>query len=189
MLAKNIRKELSDYLKKHDAPWLTSSQEDREVPTLGGYPASKSEDHDKIALDAFLKNKKIFSGILMDAVNAFDQKKGEQHKFSEIYKKAFISKQVFSNVFNGGLPSKDTVFMFAFALEISAEEAEKLLKYAGYSFGDCVKRDLILKFCFEKKMTDILDINELLTNENERPLLKDRRKPQTQSGKKLVVLQ
>ncbi|MCL2101618.1 MAG: hypothetical protein FWH22_07895, partial [Fibromonadales bacterium] len=107
----------------------------------------------------FLENKKTFYSVLMDAKEALDKKNGKKQKISKIYKKAYVSKQVFSSIFNGVIPQKDTVFKLAFALESSLEEAEEILKYAGYSFGNCIKRDLILKSCFEKGIIDILEIN------------------------------
>jgi|GEM_PF-5978498 len=176
MVSKDVLKKLDEYLKKYDGPWLAEPVcDDDDVPTLGGYSGSESYDPEKIALEAFLKNKEIFSRILMDALHIFDKKKGISHKFSDIYKKAYVSKQVFHSVFHGCIPSKDTVLQFAFALESSLEEAESLLKFAGYSFGDCVKRDLILKFCFTNKKTEILDVNELLKSKNEKPFIKDYR--------------
>ena len=63
----------------------------------------------------------------------------------------------------------------AFALGATLEEAENLLKGAGYSFGFCVKRDLLLKSCFERGILDILEINEFLKREKEKPLVKSRK--------------
>ena len=191
MLNQKLLKELSEYLKKHNAPWLTDSQKDSHgnVPTLGGYASSRDEQPDRIALEAFLKNKKIFFHVLMDLKEISDKKIGKNQKFPEIYRKAFVSKQVFSSIFDGIVPAKDTVFKFAFALDASVKETEDLLRYAGYSFGDCVKRDLILKFCFEKKITDILDVNELLKRENEKPLLKDFKQLHNRKSKNLVIVE
>jgi hypothetical protein len=51
-----------------------------------------------------------------------------------------------------------------------------LLRHSGYSLGDCIRRDLIFTFCFQKRIFAIPDVNELLENENESILGKDRRK-------------
>ena len=116
----------------------------------------------------------VFS-VLMEAKAASDRRCGRERKFSEIYRKAQVSKQVFSGIVKGKIPLKDTLLKFAFALGSSVEDAEKLLKSAGYSFGLCVKRDSLLKSCFEKGITDVLEINELLKIEKERTLLKNRK--------------
>ena len=105
---------------------------------------------------------------------------GKKSKFSQIYRKAFVSKQVFSGIVKGKVPLKDTVLKFAFAFGTSVEDAEYLLKCAGYSFGICVKRDMLLKSCFEQGITDILEINEILKRENEKPLLKNKKIVQSQ---------
>jgi hypothetical protein len=116
-------------------------------------------------LNTYLKKKKIFMYILIDIL-----REREKHNYLEFYKKACISKQVFSSIYNYKLPAKDTVIKFAFALESTLQEAEELLKHAGYFLGDCIKRDLIFKFCFERKITDISEVNKLLEQEEERPL-------------------
>jgi len=59
-----------------------------------------------------------------------------------------------------------------------------LLGYAGYTFGDCIKRDLILRFCFENRITDFLEINEILKRYNQKTLVKE-----AQKTKKLVILE
>jgi hypothetical protein len=192
MLSKAIFKKLDEYLKKYEGPWLTDSFEESSdfVPSLRGYaPASKTveQSEESLELNAFLKNKKIFFQVLADLKDASEGKKGKNQKFSEVYRKAFVSKQIFHNIFDGDfVPSKDTVFKFAFALEAAVEEAKTLLGYAGYAFGDCIKRDLILRFCFENKITDFLEINDILKQQNQKALVKEAKK---REAKKLVVLQ
>jgi hypothetical protein len=186
MLSKSVFKELENFLKKHEILWVT--EENHEVPQagmvakplggmiarpLGGNIFSKSESPGNASLDAFLKNQQIFRKILMDALRGFNEKKKSEHKHSEIYKRACMSKQVFSKIFNGKLPEKDNVIMLAFALEATLQEAEELLKHSGYSFGDCVKRDLIFTFCFQRRIFGIPNVNELLEKENENRLGKD----------------
>lgn len=187
MLSKTIFKKLDEYLKKHDGPWLTENFEesDDSAILLKGHPTLKAgqgeNSKESLELDAFLKNKKIFFKVFMD----LKDKKGENQKLPEIYKKAFVSKQVFHNIFSAdNIPSKDTVFKFAFALEATVDEAKTLLGFAGYAFGDCVKRDLILKFCFENKITDFLDINEILKRQYQRVLVREAKK---RDGRNLVV--
>jgi hypothetical protein len=116
-----------------------------------------------------------FLSILANAKAESDRRTGRVRKFSQIYKKALVSKQVFSGIAKGKIPLKDTVIRFAFALENTIEDAEYLLKCAGYSFGICIKRDMLLKSCFEKGIMDILEIDEILKSENEKPFFKDKK--------------
>ena len=185
MLAKSIFKELDEYLKKYGIFLLADEQKEKRVPTLGGrYLDSEEKSNCEIELEAFLKNKKIFSRIIDDTLKEFKIKNDKEYKNSDIYKKAYMSKQVFSNLFNTGIPKKDTVIKLAFALECSTEEAEKLLKFAGYAFGDCIKRDLIFKFCFEKGITNVLDVNEILGKYGEDSLLKNYKNEKRQDREK-----
>ncbi|MDR2581368.1 MAG: hypothetical protein LBC85_10305 [Fibromonadaceae bacterium] len=182
MLSKIIFNKLNEYLKKYEGPWLTDKTEEdskSKIRPLGGFSTSKetSESEENLALEAFLKNKKIFFHILHDLKKGAEGKTGKEQKFPELYKKALVSKQIFHKIFDGDfVPSKDTVFKFALALEASVEEAESLLSYAGYAFGDCIKRDLILKFCFENKITELLEVNELLKRQGQRLLVKEAKK-------------
>ena len=122
----------------------------------------------------------IFFSILADVKAESDKRLGKKRKFSQIYRKALVSKQVFSGIVKGKIPLKDTVLKLAFALETTLEDAEYLLKSVGYSFGICIKRDMLLKSCFENGITDILEINEILKKNNEKPLLKSRKKQKSQ---------
>jgi len=193
MLPKNTFKKLKDFLKKHNAPWLRENKPLLQMAKKAKLPEDikRVNQYDRTVvrincklktesqLDDFLSNKQKFAHILMDAIGDFDRKKKKSHEYVEIYRKALVSKQVFSNVFNNKLPSKDTVIMFAFALELTLQEAEELLKRAGFFLGDCVKRDMIFRYCFENRIFDIREVNELLEQEKERLLVKDYRKNKT----------
>jgi len=202
MLPKNTFKKLEDFLKKHEILWLSEEQPeyDSGPKPLGGSKPSgdyhnmkpltdfivrptrdtpSSDATEDVSLEAFLKHKQIFTDILMDAFGGFDRKKGKEHKWSEIYKKGCIKKQIFSKIFHNKLPTKDNVIMFAFAIEATLQEAEELLKSAGFFLGDCITRDLIFIFCFENRITDISEVNELLKLHKEKPLWRKYNKKKT----------
>jgi hypothetical protein len=176
MLSKNVFEELKDFLEKHEDIWLSEKQPEGSgitnmVPLTdwivkpGVVPAHASIRPSyylsgDASLDEFLNNKQIFADIFMD----------EFGDVSETYKKACLSKSVFLDIFDRQMPSKDAIIMFAFTLEATLQEAEELLKYAGYSLGICVKRDLIFRFCFEKRIMGVSDVNELMGLEGEREL-------------------
>jgi len=122
-----------------------------------------------------LRQTPTFFSILTIVKAAYDKRAGREQKFSRIYRKALVSKQTFSGIAKGKVPLKDTVFKLAFALEATVEDAEYLLECAGYSFGICIKRDLLLKSCFENGITNIFEVDEILEKERERLLLKDKR--------------
>lgn len=84
----------------------------------------------------------------------------------EIYKKARIDRRLFSKIRSNKkyIPAKKTVIALCLALELSREEADKLLSSAGYGLSRAEDYDLVIAFCMEKKIFDFFDINEALVH-------------------------
>ena len=64
-------------------------------------------------------------------------------KDSTVYNKARISRQLFSKIriHNDYKPTKPTVLMFAFALELDVEDTKELLASAGFTLSHSVRQD------------------------------------------------
>jgi len=177
MLPKNTLKKLEDFLKKQEMFWLREEQpEDGVMVTSKPSPSGGTLMRAcRIAkppppFETFLMNQEQFKRILLKAIKDFGEKNKKVYEYVEIYKKACITKAVFSKVFHHSQPSKDTVILFALGFEYTLQEAEELLKHAGYFLGDCIKRDMIFKYCFENEIFNIRDVNKLLEQENEKIL-------------------
>ncbi len=82
----------------------------------------------------------------------------------EIYKKANISRKLFSKIRcgKGYMPSKRTILALAIALELDLDETENLLKKAGFAFSPSQKLDVIVQFFIQHKNYNLIDINSLL---------------------------
>lgn len=92
----------------------------------------------------------------------------------EIYKRANISKSVFSSIMTKGHnPKKGTVIALAVALKLSLRETERLMMKAGYTFSNSIKGDLIAVYFINHKIYDIDKLNIAL-HENGQPLLGSR---------------
>ncbi len=134
---------------------------------------------DNIRLGKFLKssisvNKNKYQKNINEALRAFYEKKG-RFKNADIYRNADISKQTFYDLLK--LPrSKETLIKVAFVLEVTLKKAKELLESAGYSFRDSSNRDLVFEFCFKRGIFDFIEINELLKQNNEKPLIKEAKK-------------
>lgn len=85
-------------------------------------------------------------------------------KNSQIYGRANISKALFSKIMCNAdyHPKKQTILTLAFALRLSLEDTEYLLMKAGHALTDCSKFDIVCRYFLEKKVYDVLAINEVL---------------------------
>lgn len=91
----------------------------------------------------------------------------------ECYKKAGIDRRLFSKIRSDKdyQPSKKTVLAFVLALKLSYDEALELLDSAGYTLSHSYLRDVIIEYCINKKIYKIFDVNVLLTDYGEEPIL------------------
>lgn len=83
---------------------------------------------------------------------------------SEIYKKAGIDRRHFSKIRCDKYykPKKSTAIALCIALQLSLKETLELLQLAGYSLSNSDTGDLIVKFCIERKIYDLVEVNEAL---------------------------
>ncbi len=88
----------------------------------------------------------------------------------EFYKAAFMDRKLFSamNTNPSYQPKKETAVACCFGLKLSLNEAEKLLKLAGYSLSMSIAWDRVVYYCITNDIFDIDIVNELLYEEGEK---------------------
>ena len=87
-----------------------------------------------------------------------------------VYKSAHIDRRLFSKIISNNWyqPSKDTAIALVFALNLSLEDANDLLKRAGYTLSHSIKRDIVLEFFHKEKIFNLNNINAILDDMGEK---------------------
>ena len=85
-------------------------------------------------------------------------------KDAEIYKRACIDRRHFSKIRcdKNYRPKKLTAVALCLALELDAAKTDDMLELAGYSLSNSDTGDLVIKFCIEKGIYNLIDVNEAL---------------------------
>ena len=80
------------------------------------------------------------------------------------YKKANVSRQTWHKILNDAhyKPNKKTILSFAIALELDVDQTQKLLATAGFVLSKSSKFDVIIMYCIDKKIYDVLEIDTIL---------------------------
>ena len=87
-------------------------------------------------------------------------------KDSAVYKRAEISKQLFSRILSTPdyRPTKTTAIQLAIGLQLDLAQTQKLLETAGYTLTRSSKTDLVVQYYIERKVYNVTFINEALSD-------------------------
>ena len=179
MLDQELQAELKQYLLLHYRPEEAKTRNFTEdeaeqgqkpipqgIPSVGAIAAALNID--------FLKGIKYLSSKLE---MSFSEKlmwwiKKRKRRPVEVYSAVGITKGHFAKIRNNSNyhPSKETVLAFIFALHLTMEEGEDLLRRAGYALSPSSMGDMIVAYFLEHKRYKIDDINEALYENGCKPL-------------------
>ena len=81
-----------------------------------------------------------------------------------VYKRANIDRKLFAKIRKdvNYRPSRKTAVSLALALNLSLDRAQDLLSRAGYALSLSNTGDLILRYCFENGIYNLMDVNQIL---------------------------
>ena len=128
---------------------------------LGGAMAAAAAPAPAGSLEELLRHSEsTFSEFLLDLLR---ERNG---KDSEVYKRAEISKQLFSKIVSNKdyQPTKDTAIQLAIGLQLDLNQTQKLLEKAGYALTRSSKADLVVQYYIGKKIYSVTFINEALSD-------------------------
>ena len=77
---------------------------------------------------------------------------------------ADVSKQTWYKIMNDKhyKPHRKTVISFALALELTLPETQKLLASVGFTLSESSLFDVIIRYCLENGIYDVLEIDSIL---------------------------
>ncbi len=115
-------------------------------------------------VDDFIETKMEDNKFQTMLFNYIDSK---HMKDSDVYNKVNMDRRLFSKLRNEDYhPSKETIILLGLALELDERELEKLLLSASYALPRNNYFDLIIRFCFQNKIYNVFEVNELLVSYN-----------------------
>ena len=161
-----IEKKLDNYLKNNlEIDILAESSIEIYQEEQSLYRARNQSFAGKSNINTYL-NKELdqnnFQKILFNLID----KSGK--KDSDIYNKAYIDRRLFSKIRSDSNyhPSKNTVISLGLALNLDIDKFETLLNSASYSLPKNNYFDLIIRFCINEKIYNIIDVNNYLDKYN-----------------------
>lgn len=82
----------------------------------------------------------------------------------EVYKRAGLDRKLFSKIRSNEdyQPSKRTVIALGLALHLCLDDMTDLLSRAGFALSNSSKADLIIRYCIERKIFDIIHVDAIL---------------------------
>lgn len=142
-------------------PWADGSRDadtsfdtaflEPQAPVVGTMPSAS-------LADILKQSESTFSEFLLDLL------KERSGKDSEVYKRAEISKQLFSKILSNKnyQPTKSTAIQLAIGLQLGIVQTQKLLEKAGFALTRSSKADLVVQYYIEREIYSVPFINAAL---------------------------
>ncbi len=83
---------------------------------------------------------------------------------TRVYKRAGLDRKLFSKIRCSRTyrPGKETVLALSLAMELNLDECRDLLARAGLALSPASRSDLIVRYCIEHEIYDLMTVNTLL---------------------------
>jgi hypothetical protein len=120
----------------------------------------------------FIKEKRDWTSFA-HSLDEFREKKGMSP--AQLYKAAWIDKRLYSKIMSTSnyKPAKNTAISFGLALKLKPDEFALFLQNAGFALSYSSIFDLVIRFCVEREIYDLHDVNALLLQADQKTLAKE----------------
>ena len=114
-------------------------------------------------------NDKIRSRSFIEYVNFIMNNK--DLKASDVYNSVDIDRRTWSKIISNKInPSLEVAVKIAIGLKLSNEECKIMLKKLNYTLSRSSEFSLIIRYCLENKIYDLIKINEMLYSKGQKNL-------------------
>jgi hypothetical protein len=123
-------------------------------------------------MSGFIKEKRDYESF---AFSLEKHREGKGMSPADLYKAAWIDKRLYSKIMTTASyrPAKNTAIAFALALKLKLSEFADFLKNAGFALSDSSIFDLVIRYCVEREIFDLHDVNALLLQADQKTLVKE----------------
>jgi len=120
----------------------------------------------------FIKEKRDYTSFA-HSLEELREKKGMSP--AQLYKAAWIDKRLYSKIMatSNYKPAKNTAISFGLALRLKFDEFASFLQNAGFAMSNSSIFDLVIRFCVEREIYDLHDVNALLLQADQKTLAKE----------------
>jgi len=133
---------------------------------------TRSVDNVSDLASEFIKEKRNHAGFAR-SLDEFREKKGMSP--SQLYKAAWIDKRLYSKIMSTSdyKPAKNTAISFGLALKLNPGEFASFFRNAGYALSNSSIFDLVIRFCVERGIYDLHEVNALLLQTGQKTLARE----------------
>jgi hypothetical protein len=123
-------------------------------------------------MSGFIKEKRDYTNFA-HSLDKIREEKGISP--AELYKAAWIDKRLYSKIMTTSnyRPAKNTAISFGLALKLKPNEFTSFIQNAGFALSDSSIFDLVIRFCVERNIYDLHDVNALLLQADQKTLAKE----------------
>lgn len=158
-VSKKLFDDIQEYIDNKYAEAQKASQAEESIFPKADKKSELTNVHPKLTVEELLKRQnETFSQMMLRIMQE------KSLKSTDVYKAANIDRKLFSKIKThvNFHPNKLTAVSIAIGLKLTVQEAQKLLKAAGYSLTSSDKFDVIIMYCLENKIYKYMEINFLL---------------------------